>query len=284
MALTDGNGNGMIMPVSPMYGGGWGNNFGGFGGDGWWVILFLFALMGNGFGGWGGFGGGMNGLGLDSYLFNTQTQNDVNRGFDNAGLSGQLSGIQSSISNGFASSEVADCNRAMSAMQTAYNNQIADMNQRFTLATEVDDRLDTLAMSLQKCCCDNELATVRTQGIVQSEAAENRFQAANNTRDIITNATANTQAVLDKLCQLELDGYKTQLAQAQAENLALRNQASQNAQTAALLADNAAQTATLQRAINPPIEPSYIVPNPYAYNYNGYGCGWGCSGYNTGIA
>ena len=35
MALTDDGGNGMVMPVAPMYGGGYGNGFGGFGGDGW---------------------------------------------------------------------------------------------------------------------------------------------------------------------------------------------------------------------------------------------------------
>lgn len=37
MALTDDNGTGMVMPVAPMgnYGGGFGNGFGGFGGDGW---------------------------------------------------------------------------------------------------------------------------------------------------------------------------------------------------------------------------------------------------------
>lgn len=45
--LTD-NGNNLVMPVSPMMGGYGGSGFGGFGGDGWWVILFLFALMGNG--------------------------------------------------------------------------------------------------------------------------------------------------------------------------------------------------------------------------------------------
>ncbi len=34
MALTDDGGNGMVMPVAPMYGGG--NGFGGFGdGNGW---------------------------------------------------------------------------------------------------------------------------------------------------------------------------------------------------------------------------------------------------------
>ena len=65
MALTEENGgNGMVMPVAPMYGGG-GSGFGGWGGDGgWWIILlFLFALGG----GWGnGFGGmGMGGFAAD---------------------------------------------------------------------------------------------------------------------------------------------------------------------------------------------------------------------------
>ena len=35
MALTDENGNGMVMPVTPMYGGGSGGFGNGFGGDGW---------------------------------------------------------------------------------------------------------------------------------------------------------------------------------------------------------------------------------------------------------
>lgn len=36
MALTDEGNGGMVMPVAPMYGGGYGNGgFGGFGGDGW---------------------------------------------------------------------------------------------------------------------------------------------------------------------------------------------------------------------------------------------------------
>ncbi len=51
MSFVDSN-NGMFMPVAPA-----GNGFGnGFGGDGWWVILFLFALMG-----WGGNGNGFGG-------------------------------------------------------------------------------------------------------------------------------------------------------------------------------------------------------------------------------
>lgn len=41
-------GTGMVMPVAPMYGGGYGNGGGfgnGFGGDGWWILL-LFILLG----------------------------------------------------------------------------------------------------------------------------------------------------------------------------------------------------------------------------------------------
>lgn len=34
MALTEESGNGMVMPVSPMYGGN-GGGFGGWGNDGW---------------------------------------------------------------------------------------------------------------------------------------------------------------------------------------------------------------------------------------------------------
>lgn len=103
-------------------------------------------------GGWGnGFGGFGGNEGVLPYMWNTATQNDVNRGFDTSGLASQLSGIQSSISNGFASSEVADCNRAMDAMQTAYSNQIASMNQRFADSQNLSGQLNNLAMSLQQC-------------------------------------------------------------------------------------------------------------------------------------
>ena len=86
MALTDeSNGNGMIMPVQPMYGGGYGNQGGfGFGGDWAWILLLL--VLGGGWGGFGGFGmGGMMGagmLGMDMgfglypWLNNSQNIND----------------------------------------------------------------------------------------------------------------------------------------------------------------------------------------------------------------
>ena len=109
--------DGFTMPVAPM-GGGFGN--GGFGEMSWIWILLIFAMFtGNG---WGGGFGGMETL---PYFFNTQTQNEVSRGFDTAALTGQLAGIQSSISNGFANAEVAGCNRTMNQMQADFASQQA---------------------------------------------------------------------------------------------------------------------------------------------------------------
>lgn len=309
----NGNDNGMYMPVAPAYGygGGYGNGGFGFGGDGIWGGLLLGLLFG-GLGGWGGFGGfgggwggmmGMDAMMLAPYFFNTQTQNDVNRGFDNVGLSnqisslqgsidalgtrGQLSDIQQSISNGFADAEVANCNRAMDAMQTAYNNQIASMNQNFANQQALDARLGAMETAQQQCCCDQKLLTVETQGIINTQSAEGRYQAANNTRDIITNQTANTQAILDKLCQLELDGVRSQLDAERRENVNLQNQlnmaafrADNVAQTAALTADNAAQTQYIVNRVAPYPIPAYPVGNPYGYYNNGYyGNGCGCNNF-----
>ena len=75
MALTDENGGGIpaTMLVGPT---GMNNNgFGGFGGDGWWILI-LFLLMG----GWNnGFGGGFGGAG-ELYPWMNNSQN-INNGF-----------------------------------------------------------------------------------------------------------------------------------------------------------------------------------------------------------
>ena len=41
MALTDGNENGMVMPVGPIYGGGNNGMNNAFGGDWAWIILLI---------------------------------------------------------------------------------------------------------------------------------------------------------------------------------------------------------------------------------------------------
>lgn len=292
MALTDEN---MVMPVTPMNNGN--NGFGGFfGGDASWIILFLFfAMFGGWGGGFGGFGNGMWGAeGMFPWLLasNQQTNGIVSSGFDNAATMSAINGVQNAVSSGFGDVQTALCggfagvnatvNGAQNAIsQQLYTNQLADLERSFNSQTATTQGLTTLQSQLAQCCCDNRLATCQTQNTVQNEGNMTRFADANNTRDIIESQTRGTQAILDKLCALELDGVKGQLAQAQRENVALQNavnmatmQASQTAQTAQILAGQAAEIdGVYNRLKNCPVG-TYNVCNPLTPA----NCGCGCNG------
>ena len=243
MALTDGNeSGGMVMPVSPM--GGYGN--GGFGfGDGWWIIL-LFILLGNN--GWGnGFGGYGGGAGF--------VDTSVQKGFDHAAVMSSLGDIQGAICNGFAGVEAS-----------ANARQIADMQSTFALQSQFAD-----------CCCENRLASCQTQNVIQSAASSTRFADANNTRDIIENCNRNNQAVLDKLCALELSAKDDRISDLERQLTMANLAASQTAQTGRILADNAAQTVALEQYLNPTPIPAYVVQNPNCCTSTpNCGCGCGC--------
>ena len=262
----------MVMPVAPMYGGnnnGFGN--GCFGGDWAWIILLL-LLAGNGWG--NGFGGGFGGDGVMPYLWNTQTQNDVNRGFDTSSLSGQLNGIQSAITNGFASAEVANCNRAMDSMQTAYNNQIASMNQRFADMGTINQGFNNVSAQLANCCCENRLAVANLGSDIAREACADRQAVSDGVRDILTNQNSGIQRILDQMCSDKLDAKNERIADLERQLTMANLAASQTAQTSRLLADNAAQTVALEQYLNPVPVPAYIVQNPNCCAQN-FGCGCG---------
>lgn len=206
-AVTNGNSNG------------WGD-----GNGAWWlIILFLFAAM-SGWGGNRGFGGGGNGGGNDMfpyYYLSNNTDNGVQRGFDTAALTSQLNGIQTTLSNGFANAEVAECNRATSALQQSFANTQA-----------IGGRLDSLAMSLQQCCCDNRAGIADLKYTIATENCADRYEAAQNARDIIENANRNNQSILDKLCQLELDAKSDRIADLERQLTMANLSASQVRQTA----------------------------------------------------
>ncbi len=231
MALTDENN--MVMPVAPMGGGNNGGFGGGFGADwGWIILLLLFAG-----GGWGnGFGGGYGNmmLGYDfPWLMNGQQgiNTNTNNGFrdaminDNitsvrdgiAGLSTQLCGccgdVQMALANGFAGVE-----------QGANARQIANMQQAFTAQTAVTQGMNDIGMSLQNCCCENRANIADLKYTVATENCADRTAAYQNTRDIIDSQTRGTQAILDKLCQLELDGVKAQVDAKNDRIIDLQNQ------------------------------------------------------------
>lgn len=273
-----------------------GNNRNGFGWGGedgaWWLLVLLFALGGGGFGnfGWGGAGAAM-GMGMMDqvmmwpYLMTQNLGNQMQNSFDTSGLTNQLSTLNQNVSNGFSNAEVAACNRTISQMQQNFNEQL-----------NLQNRLSSMEMAQQKCCCDNQLQTESLRATVLQENCADRNQSLLNTRDIIDNQNANNQKVLDKLCQLELDGVK-QNYQMQLQNQAMnyesqiRALANQNAnlslanQDARFDASQVRQTAEIESYVRPNANPAYIVPNPYAVNYGwnyGYGSGCGCNSAITG--
>ena len=237
------------------------NNNGWGGGDGaWWLlVLFLFAFNG----GWGNGNGGYNG----------GFYGDMQRGFDQASVMSGINGIQTSLSNGFANAEVAECNRAMNAMQTAYTNQIADLQAQFASQTALANQLNGITASLQNCCCENRAGIADLKYTIATEACADRAAVNEGVRDIIANQTASTQAVLDKLCQQEIDALKAQNANLQTQVNLANLTASQTAQTSKILADNAAQTAALEQYLNPAPIPAYTVQNPNCCAPAGCGCG-----------
>lgn len=182
------------------------------------------------------------------------------RGF---GFGGGNGNGYSEIQQGFDQNAIMN---GLAGIQGQLNaNQIASMQQGFNMQS-----------SFQDCCCENRLASAAINTTIAQEAAATRAAGS-----------ANTQAVLDKLCQLELDGVKqnyegqlrvlqNQLAQATADNQSLRFAASQGAQTAQILANNEAQTTALEQYLAPVPRPAYIVQNPNCCGQN-FGCG--CNGY-----
>ena len=220
MSITDDSrGNGFFMPVAPAYGG---NNGGMFGmGSDWFAWFILVLLIGGNGWGMGGFGGGMMpwlmgmgggigaGYGLDylyPWLNNSQHISD---GFRDQQISSQLgdillgqagiqqsicqtgNGITGAVRDGFSAAEIAANGRQMANMQTAFG----------------------LQTQIAQGSSDARLSACQTQNIIQAEGSATR-----------ASGNADTQKILDKLCQLELDGYKRDNDQLRAENSALKSQ------------------------------------------------------------
>ena len=273
-------------PVYPMTSGFGGNGNGFWGGEGIWIILIIALLGGfgnNGNGGFGGWGGN------NDFAWLSNGQKDImtntNNGFDTLHLSNQLEGTR----DGIASLSNQLCNCCADMQQTVsngfYNAEISNNNRQLSYLNSLND----INTSLLNCCCDNRLATCQTQNIVQSEANATRFADANNTRDIITNATSNTQAILDKLCQLELDNVKLQveakndrIADLQRELSMKDLQASQIAQNSFIAQGFANEVDALYNRLNScPVPSTPVFGRTPIFTCNNNSCG--CNGYATNI-
>jgi len=218
--------------------GGFGNN-----GDGWWIIL-LFILLG----GWGG-----------------------NRGWGNQGGASSAGGDvlypwmenQAALCNGFANVTAAVTNGFANAETAATARQMANMQQVFGLSQQFAD-----------CCCENRLGLANLGADIAREACADRAAVSDGVRDILANQTASVQRILDQMCQDKIDAKNEEIANLRQQVNMMNLAASQNLQTAQLLADNAAQTSALEQYLAPVPRPAYVVQNPNCCQQN-FGCGCG---------
>ena len=170
-------------------------------------------------------------------------QNGVTSGFGDVqnALCNGFAGVNANISNGFAQAEIG-----------ANSRQMANMNQMFGLQS-----------AFQDCCCENRLATCQTQNLVQNEGAATRLAIQNQ-----------TQQILDKMCQQEIDQKNDTIAQLRSELMYARGQASQDVQTAAIQAGQRALANEVEQYVLPTPRPAYIVQNPNCCAQNFGGCGF----------
>lgn len=231
--------------------GGGGNNGGSgwFGGDAWAAIILFALIFGWGRNGnnWGGQGGGMS---VD--LNGIATRNDLCSEFNFNNLENAVRGIQNGLCDGFYAQNTNILNGFAGVQQTlcqgfgGVNSAITTAGYQSQLAT------NNLGYQLQNCCCDIERGIDRLA-----------CQSATDTAAIIQSGSNNTQRILDYLCNEKIEALR-------AENVALTNQLSQNA-----------QTRTLIDTLLPVAKPAYLTCSPYASAY-GYpyafnsGCGCGC--------
>ena len=274
LATTNG-GNGFIP--YPVYGNFGGNNgFGGFGGDSAiWLIVLLALIWGNN-GNGNGFFGGNNGFDNGyAWLSNGQKEimNNTNNGFDTLHLSNQIEGtrdgiyglsnqlcnstadITSAISNGFYSSEIAANNRAVNQMQ------------------------DTFALSRQfaDCCCENRLGIANLNSTILSENCADRAALADGLKDVLINQTANTQRILDQLCNDKIDAKNEKIADLERQLSMKDLQASQIAQNSFIAQGFANEVDALYNRLSScpvPSAPVYGRTPIFTCNNNGCGCGF----------
>lgn len=231
-AVTDGNRSN-----------GWGD------GNGWWVLVILFALFGWGRGGYG-FGGGS---GCDSACASV---GDVERGFNQQSTNMRFNALDNAFAQiGYRSLEQAN----------ATNLGIAQ------LGYQLQGDFCNLGAQLQQCCCD----TQRSIDGVNYNMSQNFCQLGNTVqsgiRDVIDAQNANYRALHDEIVQNRMEDKNERIQELQQQVQALN-----------LAQSQANQNRYLVDQLRPCPQPAYITCNPWGANgYGGYGyggcCGTGCN-------
>lgn len=217
--MTDGNGISTYMPVAPAYGSGGMDAFD-FGGGSWFIIFLLIIMMGGWGGNWGNSFGGGNGA--FPWIMNGQAQgySDVQRGFDQNAIMTGLNGVQGAVTTGFGDVQlgIAGINQNICSTGNAITGAVRDGFYGSEIAA------NGRAMSNMQQLFGVQTAITGVGTDTVAGLADVKYTLASEGANTRAAGTANTQAILDKLCELELQGVKNQLDDARRDNISLQNQ------------------------------------------------------------
>lgn len=236
-----------------------------------WLLFIL--ILGGGWGNRGYGGGGAGGVGGDALYPWMNLQEQFTQVLQS--LCNGLAGVSSAIATGFAQAETSAANRAMNAQQNVFGLQTAMMQGFNAQQAQFAD-----------CCCKQQLATAQLGSQIAADGCSTRQLVNETARDIMANDNANYQRVMDKLCQLELDGVKAQLAQSESDKAQLREelstarfQASQVAQNGLIMQGFANEVDALYNRLNTcPVPTTPVYGRTPIFTCGGNGCG--CNGFN----
>lgn len=246
------------------------NNNGGFGdGNGWWVLIILFAI----FGGWGnGYGNGGNngncagnGGGAGTVIYDTGAS--MQRGFDTQAIISKLDGINSGIC-GLGYDQLAQMNginnnisQASFGIQQAINaDTVANMQNTNALSTQLAD-----------CCCKTQTSFMN----VINQMDKNACALNNNIHQTGDAIIQSQNQGFNMLQQTINDGFRQmEYSAMQRENAELRQKLNNCDRDSALQGT----ASYIINSVRPTPIPAWPVSNPWA----SCNCGWnnGCCGNN----
>lgn len=218
------------------------NNNGGFGGNNWIWILFLWLIWG---GAWGnnGFGNG-NGAGFLS----NQISNDAGRELLMNAIQGNGQSIQS-LAN-LLNTEVQTVQNGIFTLNNAITSVGTQVGMSgLQIQNAIQSGNASIASQICQCCCENRLAIANQTNALQSQMASNQAadqlavcqqtntlttQAERNTRSITDAIAAQSVMINDKFCDLEKRELQNKIDTLTADNALLRSNINNDRQTAIL--------------------------------------------------
>lgn len=226
-------------------------NNGGFGGNNFMWVIFLFFLMGNG---WGGFNRDGNGLNTDADTM--RLANLINNNDGNARVMAALEGNSASIQSlsqqlGCSTSQVTAALNSVSGMVQNVSNQVGMSSQQVINAVQSGDA--GIISQIQSCCCNLGQK-------IQEQGYQSQLAMCQQTGQLMTTINDGVRSIKDgddlrhretlaRLDAMEKSAMQSKIDALQEAKSTLQTQLNLEHQTAQLQAYQAQSLIPLQQGL-----------------------------------